>query len=224
MKSDIDELKLHDYKPLRDIVFESLKQAIIKGQLKPGERLMEVQLAEKLGVSRTPVREAIRKLELEGLLIMVPRKGAYVSDVSIKDIIDVLEVRASLEGLAAFLAAERMTDKELIVLKEKAKEFIDALEVKNVEMMIEKDAEFHEFLFKITKNEKLMMIADSLSKQLQRFRAIYMNEYDNFEHIIHEHKNIIESLINRDSEKASKYAQQHIEHLKNYLVNQLSEE
>ena len=105
-------IELDSYKPLRDIVFEALREAIIAGQLRPGERLMEVQIADELGVSRTPVREAIRKLELEGFVIMVPRKGAYVSDISIKDITDVFEIRRALEGLAVELAARRMTEDE----------------------------------------------------------------------------------------------------------------
>ena len=110
---NINKINMDDYKPLRDLVFENLREAILKGDLNPGDRLMEVQLANKLGVSRTPVREAIRKLELEGLVIMLPRKGAYVADMSLKDIIEVLEIRASLEGLAAYLASERMSDENI---------------------------------------------------------------------------------------------------------------
>jgi len=83
------------------------------GVLKPGERLMEAKLAEEMGVSRTPVREAIRKLELEGFIVMIPRKGAYVAGISLKDIVDVFEVWAALESLAAGLAAERITAEEL---------------------------------------------------------------------------------------------------------------
>ena len=110
---NLNKLNLYEYKPLRDVVFENLREAILEGELKPGQRLMEVQLAEQLGVSRTPVREAIRKLELEGLVIMLPRKGAYVANMSLKDIIDVLEIRASLEGLAASLAAQRMSSDDI---------------------------------------------------------------------------------------------------------------
>ena len=115
---NINKINMDDYKPLRDLVFENLREAILKGDLNPGDRLMEVQLANKLGVSRTPVREAIRKLELEGLVIMLPRKGAYVADMSLKDIIEVLEIRASLEGLAAYLASERMSDEDIKKLEE----------------------------------------------------------------------------------------------------------
>ena len=79
-------VNMDEYLPLRDVVFKTLRQAILKGELKPGERLMEIALAEKLGVSRTPVREAIRKLELEGLVVMVPRKGAHVANITEKDL------------------------------------------------------------------------------------------------------------------------------------------
>ena len=94
------EVNMDEYLPLRDVVFKTLRQAILKGELEPGERLMEIQLAERLGVSRTPIREAIRKLELEGLVLMIPRKGAEVAKISESNLRDVLEVRRSLEELA----------------------------------------------------------------------------------------------------------------------------
>ena len=90
MSSDFT-INMNEYLPLRDLVFNTLRQAILKGELKPGERLMEIQLAEKLGVSRTPIREAIRKLELEGLVLMIPRRGAEVAKISHKSLQDVLE-------------------------------------------------------------------------------------------------------------------------------------
>ena len=99
MMSDL-KMSANEYLPLRDVVFKTLREAILKGNLAPGERLMEIQLANQLGVSRTPIREAIRKLELEGLVIMIPRRGAEVARITEKDLRDVLEVRASLEELA----------------------------------------------------------------------------------------------------------------------------
>ena len=101
----LEPIKLDAYRPLREVVSEALRQAIKDGVLKPGERLMEIQLAEELGVSRTPIREAIRKLELEGFVVMVPRRGTYVADISLKDIAQVFEIRSALEELAAGLAA-----------------------------------------------------------------------------------------------------------------------
>ena len=90
MTTDL-EMHMDEYLPLRDVVFNTLRRAILKGDLKPGERLMEIALAEKLGVSRTPIREAIRKLELEGLVVMAPRKGAKVASITERDLNDVLE-------------------------------------------------------------------------------------------------------------------------------------
>ena len=110
-----DSLKvtMNEYLPLRDVVFNTLRQGILKGELEPGERLMEVALAERLGVSRTPIREAIRKLELEGLVIMIPRKGAEVASISEKSMRDVLEVRRALEEVAVELACKRITPEQM---------------------------------------------------------------------------------------------------------------
>ena len=139
---------------------------------------MEVQLAEQLGVSRTPVREAIRKLELEGLVVMLPRKGAYVANMSLKDLIDVLEIRASLEGLAASLAAERITDEDIKKLESIVEEFKDGINESNVEALLRKDVEFHECIFKSTNNKKLHQLINSLWEQVYRFRVTYISDYD----------------------------------------------
>ena len=120
-------LNMDAYLPLRDVVFNTLREAILKGDLKPGERLMELQLAAKLGVSRTPIREAIRKLELEGLVLMIPRKGAEVAKISEKSLRDVLEVRRSLEELAIELACQRMTDEEIDQLEQRQNAFKNAI-------------------------------------------------------------------------------------------------
>ena len=98
------QIDMDEFLPLRDVVFNTLRRAILKGQLKPGERLMEVHLANRLGVSRTPIREAIRKLELEGLVIMIPRRGAEVARITEKSLKDVLEVRRALDVLSVELA------------------------------------------------------------------------------------------------------------------------
>ena len=91
------ELNANAYLPLRDVVFNTLREAILRGDLKPGERLMELQLASSLGVSRTPIREAIRMLQQEGLAVTVPRKGAEVAKMTEKDMEDVLKIREALE-------------------------------------------------------------------------------------------------------------------------------
>ena len=123
------ELEMHmdEYLPLRDVVFNTLRQAILKGELEPGERLMEIQLAERLGVSRTPIREAIRKLELEGLVLMIPRKGAEVAKISARSLRDVLEVRRALEELAIELACQRMSEEDVGNLQKAQEDFKKAI-------------------------------------------------------------------------------------------------
>ena len=105
-------MTINEYLPLRDVVFQTLRRAIITGEIAPGERLMEISLANQLGVSRTPVREAIRKLELEGLVVMIPRKGAQVAKITEDDLRDVIEIRSALEEFATTLACERITEEQ----------------------------------------------------------------------------------------------------------------
>ena len=215
---NLTKLNLDEYKPLRDVVFENLRGAIVEGRLKPGERLMEVQLAEQLGVSRTPVREAIRKLELEGLVVMLPRKGAYVANMSLKDLIDVLEIRASLEGLAASLAAERITDEDIKKLESIVEEFKDGINESNVEALLRKDVEFHECIFKSTNNKKLHQLINSLWEQVYRFRVTYISDYDSTVNIIEEHKMILDAIKRRDSKLAKKYAMEHIQKAEKFMI------
>ena len=101
------EVTMDEYLPLRDVVFKTLRQAILRGELKPGERLMEIKLANKLGVSRTPIREAIRKLELEGLVLMIPRRGAEVAEITEKSLNVPLQSRVSQEERMLSAAFER---------------------------------------------------------------------------------------------------------------------
>lgn len=207
----LTKINLDNYKPLRDIVFENLRNAILEGDLKAGKRLMEVQLAEQLGVSRTPIREAIRKLELEGLVVMLPRKGAYVANMSFKDLIDVLEIRANLEGLAAYLAAERRRDEDINDLERLAKEFEKSVRETDIDNVLKKDIEFHEKIFLMANNKKLYQLITSLWEQVHRFRVTYVSNYDASLSLVDEHNKILEAIKSGNCELAKKYATEHIE-------------
>jgi DNA-binding GntR family transcriptional regulator len=203
-------IKLDNYKPLRELVFAAMREAIVKGELKPGERLMEVQLAEEMGVSRTPVREAIRKLELEGLVVMVPRKGAYVAGLTLKDAANVFEIRGSLEGLAAALAAERITEEEINDLDRVLEDIAKAGEKGDVDTIIKKDMEFHQKLFSATRNERLAQIISNLKEQIDRFRIKSFTNPKRLKSVILEHKKILDAIKNGDAENAEKLARDHI--------------
>lgn len=210
MAGKLSKVNLNDYKPLREVIFDTLREAIITGELKPGERLMEVKLAEKMGVSRTPVREAIRMLELEGLVDMLPRKGAHVAELSVKDIMDVLEVRAAMDSLATRLAAERISDEEIKELKQIQMQFVSYSEKENLQGTIKKDVEFHELIYRASRNDRLLQITNNLREQIQRFRVIYLKDYSSPGNLIKEHEDIYNAISSRDAEMAQKYAQVHI--------------
>ena len=211
-------IKLDNYKPLRELVFEALREAIISGRLQPGERLMESQLAQDLGVSRTPVREAIRKLELEGFVVMIPRKGAYVADISLKDIADVFEIRSALEGLAAELAAERATDEEIEQLERQLVEYAECIERQDVARLVEIDTKFHETLYTASRNERLSQMLSLLREQIQRFRTRTLALPDRMRLALEEHRAVVEAVASRDPEAARRLAQEHIQSAENSLM------
>lgn len=213
-------VKLDSYKPLREIVLEALREAIITGLLEPGERLMEIQLAEEMGVSRTPVREAIRKLELEGFVVMVPRKGAYVAGVSYKDVKDVFEIRAALEALAAGLAAEKITQEELDEL-ERVLHY--EKEPDNLEAMVQSDTDFHALLYKASRNERLIGILANLREQIQRFRTTSLAVPGRVKYAITEHRDMVDAIARHDVQEAQNLATSHIENAANVLFEALRE-
>lgn len=210
VRKPLKPVQLDNYKPLREVVFETLREAIIKGDLSPGERLMEIQVAEELGVSRTPVREAIRKLELEGLVIMVPRKGAYVADISMRDLSDVFEVRCALEALAAELAADRATDEEIEELERMLVKISEALENNRIQETVELDTQFHEMLYAASRNERLRGILSQLREQIHRFRLQSWTRPGRARVALEEHRAIVEAVAERNPQLAKKRAMAHI--------------
>ncbi len=219
MSNRFSTIKLDNYKPLRDLVFAAIREAILNGRLKPGERLMEVQLAEEMGVSRTPVREAIRKLELEGLVVMVPRKGAYVATLTLKDAAEVFEIRSSLEGLAAALAAERITDEEVTSLDRILEAISTAGEKGDIKTIIKKDMEFHQVLFSASRNDRLAQIINNLKEQIDRFRMQSFSNPARLKSVLSEHKNILDSIKQGDAENAERLAKEHIYKVEYNVMN-----
>jgi DNA-binding GntR family transcriptional regulator len=206
-------INTNEYLPLRDVVFNTLRDAILTGKLVPGERLMENQLAEKLGVSRTPVREALRMLELENLVELVPRKGAQVLDMSEKDITNILEVRSALEGLATSLACKKMTKEDLQQLKNMEVDFEKAVADNDVDHFVDIDEDFHDLIFAATENDKLISIFRNLRIQLYRYRmAQAKNNETSMSTIVAHHRSIIRAIENHDAEEGASIAQGHIKY------------
>ncbi len=217
-------VNLDSYKPLRELVLEAIREAIINGTLKPRERLMEIQLAEDLGVSRTPVREALRKLEIEGFIVMVPRKGAYVADLTFKDIADVFEIRSALEALAAALAAERITNEELEEMERLLVQKAEAITNEDIDKVVLVDTKFHEAIYKASRNERLTNIINNLREQIQRFRATSLAYPGRMKASLDEHRSIVEALQARDVKLSRKLAGKHIENAESSMIESIKME
>lgn len=207
-----DDLKLNmnEYLPLRDVVFHTLREAILKGDLKPGERLMEIQLAEKLGVSRTPIREAIRMLEQEGLAVTMPRKGAEVAKMTLKDMEDVLEIREALDELAVKVACTRISEEQLLRLKDTTARFEESTTTGNVKRIAEEDVAFHDIIYEATGNPKLVNLLNNLREQIYRYRVEYLKDSSTYPALVREHRVIVEALEAKDEQRVVTAMHEHV--------------
>lgn len=220
MGTDFD-MTMNEFLPLRDVVFNTLRRAILTGELKPGERLMEIHLANRLGVSRTPIREAIRKLELEGLVIMIPRRGAEVAQITEKSLKDVLEVRRALDALCAELACDRISDEEKERLRQACKEFEHATRTGDVTTIAAADVAFHDIIVEATGNKRLIQLINNLSEQMYRYRFEYIKDESGHDNLISEHRMIYESIIRQDKVKAAEAAKLHIDNQEKSVIRQI---
>jgi len=217
----LEEVSLSNYLPLRDLVYNNVRTAILSGGFAPGKRLMEVELAEMLGVSRTPVREALRKLEMEGFIDILPRKGAVVKVISTKDIQDLLEIRASLDELATRIACQKMTESDKKELKEVGEEFSEAVSNNDTISVIQTDIKFHDIIFASTQNEKLIQIINNLKEQIYRYRVLYIRDKSYLRNIVKEHNEIVLSIMKGDAKRAGEAAVIHIQNQESALIKAL---
>ena len=217
------EVTMDEYLPLRDVVFNTLRQAILRGELKPGERLMEIHLANKLGVSRTPIREAIRKLELEGLVTMIPRRGAEVAQITEKSMNDVLEVRRAMDALCVELACDRITPEELQDLKKACDTFEAAVKTDDIKQIAQADVAFHDIIYAATDNRRLIQLLNNLREQMYRYRIEYLKKKECYPQLLEEHQTIIDSIESRDKDRATQITGQHIKNQAEAVVDTIRE-
>lgn len=204
-------LNINEFLPLREVVFNTLRDAILKGELDPGEHLMEVQLANRLGVSRTPIREAIRQLETEGLVVMTPRKGAVVAEITQKDLTDVLEVRKALEELAVELACSKITAEEVEKLKECDERFCKALDKNELTVIADMDEQFHDVIYEATGNKRLIQLLNNLRQQMYRYRLEYIKDDKQWDVLREEHKRLVKAIEEKDIATAKAVTGHHID-------------
>ncbi|WP_430884527.1 GntR family transcriptional regulator [Fusibacter sp. JL216-2] len=201
-------------KSLTSIIFEKIREDILNGMYNPGEKIVEAKLADELGVSRTPVREALKQLELDGLVENIPNRGVIVKGVTAQDIKDIYTIREAIEGIAAKWSVERMSQEELDSLKEiyELMEFYTFK--KDVDKIFELNTRFHELIYNATKSRFLEHVLRDFQLFIKTTRYESLKSEGRMDHTLREHKEILDAFIDRDEEKAVKKIIEHISHSK----------
>ena len=211
---DIDK---KDQRPLRMVVYDELKMRILTGQIAAGERMMEEETSRDLGVSRTPVREAFKRLEKEGLVIIKPRRGAFATQMAKKDLMEILDVRESLESMAAGQACERMTKAQKEKLRSVCEKHKKAVANNPYKQMVKYDTEFHQLLVEGSRNKTLINFVEQLQELVLRFRYIYYDKTESAANVAAEHGNILEAILEGDVDKTIAETKKHIIGLKDIV-------
>ena len=210
-------------KSLGQHVFENLKQAIIRGEVAPGDRLVESRLADALDISRTPVREAIHKLEREGLLRKLPKGGFTVMNLSREDIEETFGIRCVLESYAARLAAQNYSEEELLPLEDKIEEFQRFLDKGQLDELPRINTEFHTLFYALSRSPKLIKMINDLRDQIYRFRKILLKMDKWAEVSNQDHRKILDAIRERDVNRVEKVVKQHIARGQRIVLNALEE-
>lgn len=213
------DFEMRAQKPLKEIVYLELKHKILTGEIPTGKRLMEVELAKKMNVSRTPIREAIRRLADDGLVQMTERKGAYVAQISIKDMLDVFEIREDMEGFCAFLAAGRSSDEQKKRLREIAEDYHEACINGDKMKMIYLDEEFHNYIVACCNNDTLRQLVEYVQDLSLRFRYLYYEDNTLYEETAKQHLDMMEAIAAGDGEQARVLADNHVRAIKEFVFS-----
>ena len=206
-------MEAYQDRSLRGRVFQKIREDILSGVYKDHEELKEVSIGEELGVSRTPVREALRQLELEGLVTIIPNKGAYVTGITKKDVHDIYLIRSQLEGMCARWATRNITDEqieeleEIVLLSEfHLRKYGDGQAMQVSEL----DGKFHKVLYKASNSRIMEHVLTDFHKYVQAARTLSVGAKSRAEKSIDEHKEILEAIKAKDEDRAEMLANQHI--------------
>jgi len=202
-------------------VFEQLKGMILRGEILPGRRIVESEIALSMGISRTPVREAVHKLEAEGLLTPLSKGGYAVRGLTISDIEDTFDIRSILESFAGYLAAKRHTEGELIALEMKIDEFQRYLDRGDLKRLSTVNTEFHEALYELSGSHRLIKMIHGLKDEIQFLRKIILNSEEMARLSNRDHREIVEAIQQRDAKKVERQLKEHILRGKGFVLNEI---
>jgi DNA-binding GntR family transcriptional regulator len=217
---------LAELKPLRDKIASSIRDSIIEGKIKPGERLLEPDVAKTLGVSRTPLREAFLQLESEGFLKVNPRKGALVTETSPKDAEEIYIIKGALESVAARLAVDNITNEQIeeLVMINKKMEVVAQSKKKDYKAFLELNSIFHQKIYECSGNSKLAKTINTLRNQTLRYNYIFLSLLSHLDESVTEHFEIISALKNRKPDEAESVVKKHNENARLLLINYIKEQ
>ena len=203
---------------LRGRVFNKLREDILSGKYQDHEELKEVAIGEELGVSRTPVREAFRQLELEGLIQIVPNKGAYVTGITAKDVKDIYMIRSSLEGMCARLATENITEEQLEELEENVYLASFHASKGHMEQMTELDNRFHHILYEACDSKMLEKLLQDFHQYVMRIRKKTLSTKERGIDSNEEHRQIMEAIKAKNPDEAQRLANMHMNNAYDNMV------
>jgi DNA-binding GntR family transcriptional regulator len=205
------EIDLASRRPLRDEVYLALRRAILAGQFKPGERLVEREIAEKIGLSRSPVREAFRRLEQERL-VSVTRQGVVVHSLDPVEVEELYQVRQHLESLVARLAARHLTPEHRTRLEAILDQMTAALAANDQARVVTECIRFHRTIADVAGNRRLARLVAAVGEEIQRFRSLNIQQSTRTESAVQEHRQIFAALVARDEERAAQLMTEHVAH------------
>jgi DNA-binding GntR family transcriptional regulator len=215
------KIRIDNHRTLRERILSAIRAAIVSGQIRQGSRIMEPELAERFGISRTPIREAIRQLESEGLISVIPRKGAIVASISPQDISNFFELKMILEGHAARLAAKNLTENDLTKMETVNRQIEAASVKKNPSRVLDLHNEFHEIFLRACGNDKLHAIVQNLAMQFQRYPLIPAMP-GRVKGSVRQHTEIIEAFRRKDAARAEELVRKDALYGKNLLLRELA--
>ncbi len=216
-------IKVSKRKSLRDEVYESLKRSILHGKLKGGQRLIEETLAEEIGISRTPVREAFHKLERDDLVTKLPKGGFAVKEFTKEDVDEIFGIRSALESYAAYLATLHLSPEKLSQLEKKVKESEEAFDKGDETRLIELNTEFHDLIYRSCKSKKLIEMINNFRDYFYRYRSHLLHTEKGVNYSIHDHRQMLEAMKKKNPRLVERLVRNHLARGKEIVLREISE-
>jgi DNA-binding GntR family transcriptional regulator len=201
--------------------YQELRRIILEGQIGPGEKLNEGELAKALGISRTPIREAINRLEKEGLVEIFPQRGAFVIQFTEKDVYELFLIRENLEGLAARLAAEKITPASLAKLETCVEGFKEPFQEKDIQRYSREDIKFHQTIVLLSDARRLVKLVSLLLDHIRMFRLTTRGVPDRMKASLADHRRIIEAMRQKNPEEAERRMRQHLQRVRDGVMENI---